>query len=295
MHIGFIGLGNMGGEMCRHLIAAGHPVTAYARSERGQQRARDLGAAVAATPAALAAESEAVITMVTGGADVEELALGPQGLAQGGKAGLIHVDMSTISPVIAQRVAAELGWRGIPMLDAPVSGGPAGAKAATLTIFAGGERETFDRMRPVLDKLGKNIFHLGPVGSGQVTKLANQICLLANLQGVAEGLLFARELGADVAHVREALLTGFAQSRMLETLGKKMVERDFAAGIVAALHHKDLGVALDLAHDAGLPLPVSAQVMQQLNALMGSGYGGQDTSSLLLVLEKTLGRTASGS
>jgi len=293
MRIGFIGLGNMGGEMCRHLVAAGHPVTAWSRSNRGRERASALGAELAQSPAELAAGCEAVITMVTGGADVEEIALGDQGLAQGGKAGLIHVDMSTISPTIARQVAAKLGERGIAMMDAPVSGGPAGAKAATLTIFAGGERENFERMRPVLEKLGKNIFHLGPVGSGQVTKLANQICLLANLQGVAEGLLFARELGADVAQVREALLTGLAQSRMLETLGKKMVERDFAAGIVAALHHKDLGVALDLAHAAGLPLPVSAQVMQQLNALMGSGFGKQDTSSLLLVLEKTLGRKPS--
>ena len=290
MRIGFIGLGNMGGEMCRHLGAAGHAVTAYARSDRGRGRARELGAGLAETPAALAAACEAVITMVTGGADVEELALGPGGIAHGAHAGLIHMDMSTISPVIARRVAAELGTRGIAMLDAPVSGGVAGAKAATLTIFAGGERERFERMRPVLEKLGQNVFHLGPVGSGQVTKLANQICLLANLQGVAEGLLFAREQGADMARVREALLTGLGASRMLETLGKKMVERDFAAGIVAALHHKDLGVALDLAHESGLPLPVSAQVMQQLNALMGSGYGELDTSALLLVLEKTVGK-----
>ncbi len=287
MRIGFIGLGNMGSEMCRHLAIAGHTLTAWSRSDRGRERARELGATVADSPAAVAAASDAIITMVTGGADVEEVALGPQGIVHGARPGLIFTDMSTISPVIARRVAAELGARGVSMLDAPVSGGPAGARAATLTIFAGGEREAFERMRPVLEKLGKHIFHLGPVGSGQVTKLANQICLLANLQGVAEGLLFARELGADMAAVREALLTGLAQSRMLETLGGKMVERDFAAGIVAALHHKDLGVALDLAHDAGLPLPASAQVMQQLNALMGSGYGGQDTSSLLLVLEKT--------
>ena len=138
--------------------------------------------------------------------------------------------------------------------------------------------------------LGKTVFHMGPSGTGQVTKLANQVAQLACLQGAAEALLFAREQGADASRVREAILTGYGASRMLDVLGRKMVERDFTAGIVAALHHKDIGVALELAHDAGLPLPVTAQVMQQLNALMGSGFGEQDTSSLLLVLEQMMGR-----
>jgi 3-hydroxyisobutyrate dehydrogenase-like beta-hydroxyacid dehydrogenase len=176
--------------------------------------------------------------------------------------------------------------RGIAMLDAPVSGGVAAAQAAALTIFVGGEAAIFERVRPLLELLGKSIFHMGPSGTGQVTKLANQICQLANLQGTAEALLFARAQGADAGKVREAVMTGYGASRMLDVLGKKMVDRDFAAGIVAALHHKDIGVALDIAHAAGLPLPVTALVKQQLNALMDSGYGEQDTSSLLLVLEQ---------
>jgi 2-hydroxy-3-oxopropionate reductase len=183
-------------------------------------------------------------------------------------------------------VAQRLGERGISMLDAPVSGGVPAAKAASLTIFVGGEQAVFERARPLLACLGKAIFHMGASGTGQVTKLANQIALLACLQGAAEALLFAREQGADPARVREALLTGYGASRMLDVLGKKMVERDFSASIVAALHHKDIGVILDIAQQAGLPLPVTAQVKQQLDALMDSGYGAQDSSSLLLVLEQ---------
>lgn len=291
MRLGFIGLGNMGSEMVRHLLAAGHTISTYARGERSRGHASRLGLKLLASPAQVARASEVVFTMITAGSDVEAVALGADGIVHGASPGLILVDMSTISPAIARDAARQLGERGIAMLDAPVSGGVAGAKAASLTFFVGGEKTVFERARPLLECMGKTIFHMGPPGTGQVTKLANQIALLANLQGAAEALLFAREQGADAAKVREAVMTGLGASRMLDVLGKKMVERDFAAGIVAALHHKDIGVALELAHDAGLPLPVTAQVMQQLNALMGSGFGEQDTSSLLLVLEQMMGRT----
>lgn len=290
MRIGFIGIGNMGSEMARHLLAAGHTITAYARGERSRERASGLGLSLVHTPAEVAAASEVVFTIVTAGSDVDAIALGPQGLIHGAQPGLIHVDMSTISPAITRRAAEQLRARDIAMLDAPVSGGVAAAKAASLTIFVGGEAAIFERVRPLLELLGKSIFHMGPSGTGQVTKLANQICQLANLQGTAEALLFARAQGVDAGKVREAVMTGYGASRMLDVLGKKMVERDFAAGIVAALHHKDMGVALDIAQEAGLPLPVTAQVKQQLNALMDSGFGEQDTSSLLLVLEQMAGQ-----
>ncbi len=289
MRLGFIGLGNMGSEMARHLLAAGHTISAYARGERSRTHAGRLGLKLLASPAEVARASEVGFTMITAGSDVEAVALGADGIVHGASPGMILVDMSTISPAIARDVARQLGERGIAMLDAPVSGGVAGAKAASLTFFVGGEKGLFERVRPLLECMGKTIFHMGPLGAGQVTKLANQIALLANLQGAAEALLFAREQGANAAKVREAVMTGLGASRMLDVLGKKMVERDFAAGIIAALHHKDIGVALELAHDAGLPLPVTAQVMQQLNALMGSGFGEQDTSSLLLVLEQMCG------
>ncbi len=293
MRIGFIGLGNMGSELARHLLAAGHTLVSYARGERSRAHAGRLGLNLLASPAEVAQASEVVFTMVTAGNDVESVALGPEGLVHGAAPGMIHVDMSTISPAIARDVARRLGERGIAMLDAPVSGGVAAAKTASLTIFVGGDQAVFERARPLLACLGKSIFHMGPSGTGQVTKLANQIAQLACLQGAAEALLFAREQGANPARVREAIMTGYGASRMLDVLGKKMVERDFAAGIVAALHHKDIGIALELAHEAGLALPVTAQVMQQLNALMGSGFGEQDTSTLLLVLEQMRGRTDS--
>ncbi|KPL27414.1 MAG: 2-hydroxy-3-oxopropionate reductase [Acidithiobacillales bacterium SM1_46] len=290
MRIGFIGLGNMGSELARHLVAAGHTLSTYARGERSRANAVRIGLSVVSSPAEVAQASELVFTMVTAGSDVELVALGRQGIAEGASAGMIMVDLSTISPTIARDVGRRLAERGIDMLDAPVSGGIPAAKAASLTMFVGGEPDVFGRVRPVLECVGKSIFHMGPLGTGQVTKLANQIAQLACLQGTAEALLFAREQGADPGKVREALLTGYGASRMLDVLGKKMVERDFAAGIVAALHHKDIGVALELAQQSGVPLPITAQVMQQLNALMGSGYGEQDTSSLLLVLEQMMGK-----
>ncbi len=290
MRIGFIGIGNMGSEMARHLLAAGHTLTTYARSDRSRARANDLGLGIADTPAEVAADSEVVFTIVTAGSDVEAVTLGPLGIVQGAKPGSIHVDMSTISPAVTRRVAEQLRARDIAMLDAPVSGGVAAAQTASLTFFVGGEAAIFEKVLPLLQLMGKAIFHIGQTGTGQVTKLANQICQLANLQGTAEALLFARAQGADAGKVREAVMTGYGASRMLDVLGKKMVERDFAAGIVAALHHKDIGVALDIAHETGIALPVTAQVKQQLNALMGSGFGKQDTSSLLLVLEQMAGR-----
>jgi len=290
MKIGFIGLGNMGSELARHLVAAGHSLFTFARGERSRANAARLGLVVRSSPAEVAQASEVVFTMVTAGADVELVTLGPEGIVQGAAAGSAVVDLSTISPTIARDIGRRLKERGIEMLDVPVSGGIPAAKAASLTMFVGGETAVFERVRPLLERVGKSIFHMGPLGTGQVTKLANQIAQLACLQGTAEALLFAREQGADPAKVREALLTGYGASRMLDVLGKKMVERDFKAGIVAALHHKDIGVALALGQEAGLPLPITAQVMQQLNALMGSGFGEQDTSSLLLVLEQMKGQ-----
>jgi 2-hydroxy-3-oxopropionate reductase len=278
MRLGFIGLGNMGSEMAKHLLDAGHTLVTYARSERSRAHATRLGLKLFSSPAEVAKVSEVVFTMVMAGSDVESVALGPDGIVHGASPGLIHVDMSTISPAVARHVAGKLSEQGIAMLDAPVSGGVATAKTASLTFFVGGEKTIFERTQSLLECMGKNIFYMGTLGTGQVTKHANQIALVACLQG------------ADPAKVREAVMTGMGASCMLDLLGKKMVERDFAAGIVAALHHKDIGVALDLAHETDLPLPVTEQVMQQLNVLMDSGFGEQDTSALLLVLQQMHGK-----
>lgn len=294
MRLGFIGLGNMGSEMAKHLLDAGHTLVTYARSERSRAHANHLKIKVLASPAEVARVSEVVFTMVMAGSDVESVALGPDGIVHGASPGLIHVDMSTISPAISRDIARKVGERGMAMLDAPVSGGVEAAKSATLTFFVGGEQNIYKCVRPLLGHMGKIIFHMGTNGTGHVTKLANQISQLACLQGAAEALLFAREQGADPAKVREAVMTGMGASCMLDLLGKKMVERDFDAGIVAALHHKDIGVALELAHETDLPLPVTEQVMQQLNTLMDSGMGTQDSSSLLLVLEQLHGKRIKG-
>lgn len=294
MRIGFIGLGNMGSAMCRNLIEAGHELSTFGRSERSRRRASELGASLAETPAALASDSDVVITIVTATPDVESVVLGPQGVIHGARPGMVLIDMSTISPEATRRIAESLATRGIEMLDAPVSGGVRGAEAGTLTVFVGGESETLDRVRPLFEAMGETLFHMGPVGTGQATKLANQICQLANIQGAAEALLFAADQGVDPGKAREAVLSGLGASRMLDMLGEKMVQRDFDAGIVAALHHKDLGVAVNLAHQAGLALPITAQITQQLNALIGNGWGHLDTSALLLVLEQTAGRDRLG-
>lgn len=289
MRIGFIGAGNMGSAMIRRLVGAGYRVSVYARSDRSRGRVGDLKISFATTPEKLASDADVVFTNVTGTSDVQEVVLGPNGAVNGARSGTTLIDMSTISPPASRQIAEALGAKGIEMLDAPVSGGVSGAGAGTLTICVGGKRDVFERMRPLLETLGKTIFYMGSNGAGLVTKLANQIAQLANLQGAAEALWFAQRLGVDMGAAREAILSGFGASRMLDVLGKKMVERDFAPGIVAALHHKDLAMALELARQSGVPLPATAQVMQQLKALMENGWGDQDSSSLLRVLEHAAG------
>jgi len=289
MHIGFIGAGNMGAAMIRRLVDAGHAVTVYARSERSRANVKNLKLRFATSPQNLAADAAVVFTNVTATADVEEVVLGPNGVINRATPGTTVIDMSTISPAASKQIAAALLAKGVELLDAPVSGGVGGAVAGTLTICVGGKREVYERARPLLETLGQKIFYMGANGAGLVAKLANQIAQLACIQGAAEALLFADRHGVDMGAAREAILSGFGASKMLDVLGKKMVERDFNAGIVAALHHKDLGIALDVARQAAIPLPATAQIKRQLDALMEHGWGDQDTSNLLRVLEQNAG------
>jgi 2-hydroxy-3-oxopropionate reductase len=292
MRVGFIGLGVMGRAMAGHLLAAGHELAVWARRPEAAASLVAAGAAWCASPGALAARSEVVITIVTTSADVEGLALGPEGLAAGFGPGGIHVDMSTIAPGSARRLAAEYAARGLGWVDAPVSGGAAGAREATLAIMAGAEVQVLERVRPLLMAMGQKLVHIGPPGAGQVAKACNQLIMVAAIQACAEAMLLARASGADLAAVRRALLGGSAASRVLEVMGGKMVARDFAPGIEARLHHKDFGLALADAVRLGCPLPVAAQVGQQLNALMACGGGRDDTASLLRVLERECGGPA---
>jgi len=285
MKVGFIGLGVMGEPMARHLRAAGHDLAVWARRPESAAALVAEGVPLCATPAELAARSEVVITIVTASADVDALAFGPAGLAAGFASGAIHVDMSTIAPGMARSLAERYAAHGIGFIDAPVSGGGQGARDATLAIMAGAESAALERVRPLLAAVGKRIVHIGPPGAGQVAKACNQMIMVAAIQACAEAVRLASAQGVDVAAVRQALMGGSAGSKVLEVMGAKMVERDYAAGIEARLHHKDFAILMDEACKLGVPLPVAAQVWQQLNALMGAGWGRDDTASLLRALE----------
>ena len=275
----------MGRPMAGHLLAAGHALAVWARRPESAAPLAALGAQVGATPAALAQSCEVVISVVTASADVEALALGPQGLIEGFAPGGIHVDMSTIAPGTARKVAARYAERGIGWLDAPVSGGEIGARDATLAIMAGGEAGVLARVQPLLACLGKTVVHIGPAGAGQVAKACNQMIMVNAIQACAEAMRLAGAHGVDLHKVREALLGGSAASRVLDVMGDRMARRDFAAGIQSRLHHKDFAILMEEARQLGAPLPVAAQTWQQLNALMAMGGGRDDTASLLRVLE----------
>jgi 2-hydroxy-3-oxopropionate reductase len=282
MKVGFIGLGVMGRPMALHLHKAGHELAVWARRP---DSVGDLPARVCATPAELGRCCEVVFTVITSSADVEGVALGEHGLIEGMAPGSVLVDCSTIAPEAARKIAAQLAGKGIHMLDAPVSGGAQGAIDATLAIMAGGDSAVLERVRPLLDSLGKRIVHVGPNGAGQVAKACNQMIMVAAIQAAAEAMRLAAAAGVDCAKVRQALSGGSAASRVLDVMGERMVRRDFSAGIEARLHHKDFGLVMEAARQSGVPVPLAAVVGQQLNALMAQGWGRDDTASLLRVLE----------
>jgi 2-hydroxy-3-oxopropionate reductase len=287
MNIGFIGLGAMGRPMVEHLLAAGHALCVWSRRPAsadyfGQKVAR------AGSPLALARECEIVCTNVTGSADVEGLAAQ---LIEGLAADSIHVDFSTIAPSVARDIAARYAARGCHFVDAPVSGGSAGARAATLAIMWGGKSALSARLAPLFSCLGKTIVRVGEAGAGQVAKACNQLVMVAAIESAAEAARLANAAGVDFRKVREALLGGSAGSRVLDFFGGKMAARDFAAGVEARLHHKDFVTTLAEATHANIPLPVAGAVLQQLDNLMVAGWGKDDTSRLLCVLERA-GRTA---
>jgi len=282
MKVGFIGLGAMGRPMALHLQRAGHDLHVWTRRP---ESAVGLPATVCSSPAELGRRCEVVFTIITSSADVEAVALAPEGLIEGMAPDSVLVDCSTIAPDAARRIAARLGERGIHMLDAPVSGGTQGAIDATLAIMAGGDAAVLERVRPLLDCLGKRIVHIGPNGAGQVAKACNQMIMVAAIEAAAEAMRLATAAGVDCARVRQALAGGSAASRVLDVFGGRMVARDFAAGVEARLHHKDYGLVLEAARKSGVPVPLTAAVAQQLNALMAQGWGRDDTASLLRVLE----------
>ena len=284
MNIGFIGLGGMGRPMAAHLLAAGHALTVWSRRPAAADFLRGLGAVWADSPAELARRSEIVCTNVTGSADVAGLA---QQLIEGFAPDSIHIDFSTIAPSAARTIADGYAERGVEFVDAPVSGGTAGAQAATLAIMWGGKSALAGRLEPVFKCLGKTVVRIGNVGAGQVAKACNQLVMVAAIEATAEAARLAQAAGVDFGRVRTALQGGSAASRVLDFFGGKMAARDFAAGVEARLHHKDFAMVMETAAQAGIPLPVAGSVMQQLDGLMAAGWGTQDTSRLLCVLERT--------
>ncbi|HJV24971.1 MAG TPA: NAD(P)-dependent oxidoreductase [Aromatoleum sp.] len=290
MEVGFVGLGAMGRPMAQHLQRAGHRLHLWARRPESLAPFADSGAVVHDTPAALAAATDVAFTIITTSADVEQVALGAGGFVEGARPGWVHVDMSTIAPGTTRRIAAALAERGAAMLDAPVSGGAVAAEAGSVAMMVGGDADVLERVRPLLECFSRVIVHVGDNGAGEVAKACNQMIMVSTIQACAEAMLLAKAHGVDLAAMRSALMGGSASSRMLEVMGERMIRRDFAAGIEARLHHKDFGILMDEATRLGAPLPIAAQVWQQLNALMAQGGAHDDTSSLLRVLEASSGR-----
>ncbi|MBC9073286.1 NAD(P)-dependent oxidoreductase [Thauera sp. CAU 1555] len=289
MEVGFIGLGLMGRPMALNLIKAGHKVHVWSRRRESMQPLLDAGAGDCASAAEVARRAPLTISIVADAPDVEQVTLGPDGVADGAGAGHIHVDMSTIAPAAAQKIASALAGRGVTMLDAPVSGGEVGAIAGTLTIMVGGDAGAFDKAKPAFEAMGKSVTLIGDSGAGQVAKACNQILTGVGVAAVAEALNFATKSGVDAGKVREALLGGFAYSRILENHGQRMLDRNFKPGFKAWMHQKDMRIVMEEAHRLGLALPSSAATAQMFNALVGSGMGEDDSIAMLKLLERMSG------
>lgn len=283
--IGFIGLGIMGKPMARNLIKAGYSLTVHNRSRGAVDELVREGAKDGRTPRGVAEESDMIITMLPDSPDVQQVVTGPSGVLEGLRKGAVLVDMSTISPMVTQDLAKAVRSKGAEMLDAPVSGGEKGAAEATLSIMVGGPEEIFARVKPVFEVMGKNIVHIGATGAGQVTKACNQIVVALTIQAVSEALVLASKAGVDPGKVRQALLGGFAQSRILDVHGQRMLERNFKPGFRVRLHQKDLNIGLSTGKNLGVPLPATAVVQEAFTALQGLGRGDQDHSSLVTVIE----------
>ena len=280
MRVGFVGLGTMGGAMAANAARAGFDVAAWNRTPGRAAELADLGVAIAASPTAVAAASEVVITIVSDTPDVEAVLFGPDGVADGAAAGSLVVDMSTISPSATRDFAQRLAQTDVAMLDAPVSGGSEGAKKGTLSIFVGGEAADLERAQPVLESLGTTITHVGPIGAGQAVKAVNQVILAGTYLGVAEGVVLALKSGLDVEQVVAALSGGAAQSWVLTNRSGRMLENDYPLGFKVALHRKDLGIALSMARELGASLPISALCEAIEAGLIGQGHADDDMSAV---------------
>ncbi|MBM4440056.1 MAG: 2-hydroxy-3-oxopropionate reductase [Candidatus Rokubacteria bacterium] len=287
--IGFIGLGIMGRPMAKNLLKAGYTLVIHSRSQGPVDDVAAAGGTKASSPSEVASKCDVLITMLPNSPDVELVALGKDGIIEGAKPGLIVVDMSTISPIVSQKVGKALEAKGVTMLDAPVSGGEQGAINAALSIMVGGDRAVFEQVLPVFQAMGKTITLLGPLGFGGFTKLANQIIVAGNLTALAEALTLAKKAGLDRDLTLTALAGGLAGSKCLEQKKPNYVAGTYTPGFKIDLHHKDLGLILESARELGVPVPVTAVIQELFNALRVKGRGGLDHSGVITLLEDLAG------
>ncbi len=284
--IGFIGLGIMGRPMARNLLKAGYPLVVWNRSRPGIDSLLADGAVEADSPRSVAERSSAVITILGDSPDTERVALGERGIIEGAHEGLLHIDMSTISPAVTRAIAARYGEAGIEMLDAPVSGGEQGAVGGTLSIMIGGKPEVFERCRPLFEAMGRNIVYCGASGSGQVVKLCNQVVVGLNNLAMSEALVLAAKAGVEPGTMVEAVRAGAGSSWALQNLAPRILAGDFKPGFKVTHQQKDLRLALELAHQGSAPLPGTALVHQLFTALEAEGLGDAGTQALVKALEK---------
>lgn len=289
--IGFIGLGIMGKPMAKNLIKAGYDLVVYNRPSDATAALAECGAKVANSPAEVAAQVDMVITMLPNSPHVKEVALGENGIAEGARAGLLYVDMSSIDPLVAREVSAGIAAKGVVMLDAPVSGGEPKAIDGTLSVMVGGPKDAFDKAEPVLKSMAASVVHTGDIGAGNVTKLANQVIVALNIAAMSEALVLATKTGVEPELVFKAIRGGLAGSTVLDAKAPMVLDRNFKPGFRIELHIKDLQNALDTSHAVGVPLPLTAAVMEIMQALRVDGKAGDDHGGLIQYYEKMAGIT----
>lgn len=283
--IGFIGLGIMGRPMALHLLKAGYTISVLEKNKASQELVA-AGAQSFATPAAIAQNSDVVITMLPDSPEVVTIVSGQDGLLEGIRQGALFIDMSTIAPATSKNIYEWMQKKGVEALDAPVSGGQSGAESASLSIMAGGTEQAFQRALPLFQAMGKNIVHIGEPGAGQMAKACNQMIVGMTIQAVAEAFTLAGKAGVDLVKMREVLLGGFAQSKILDLHGKRIIERNFSPGFKIKLHRKDMNIALQAGREFSVPLYGTAQVAAHMDALLAQGKGELDHSAIALLIEQ---------
>ena len=287
--IGFIGLGIMGRPMARNLLKAGYPLVVHSRSRGPVDEIAKVGAKVGTSPRDVASQCDVLITMLPNSPDVEQVVLGREGVIEGARPGLVLLDMSTISPLVSQKIGAALAEKSVKMLDAPVSGGEMGAVDGVLSIMVGGDKAVFDKVLPIFQAMGKTITHLGPLGAGGFTKLANQIIVAVNLTALGEALTLAKKAGLDRELTLTALAGGLAGSKCLDQKKPNYLAETYNPGFKIDLHYKDLGLIMESARALGVPLPATAVVQELFSALRVKGRGGLDHSGVITLLEDLAG------